>query len=690
MPCSPSDISLNPVVLPPPPAIPGFGLPFVSGLPFPDIKLPDGIPEDFLALVKQLAALIPGGKLFATQTNFSKDILDVLASLLNQLGPYLAIYNFFQALLNMILCIMDVLCSLMNPFALISALNRLFKNCLPDFLNLFPWLALIAMIIALLLLLLALLDYLLSQILAIIRDIIENLLLLAEAVQVNATESDIIAAARKIAMLLCMIEQLFAILIAFQAIMAIIESLAHIGGRSVCSPGDGSDSSCCSDEFCPPFIRQNPDGLTGTQGTLIYFSQVNNDVSAFPALVLPPARNENWQFTDIQNQLYNIKDIITPINGAIYWPEGKSYIFDSNIKKIPYLVDMMITVDPAVFGLASLGKDRQFFIQDCVVLNKPYIGIYDFVGNLGASTDNGTVQIAGGKVFENDKTTPVIVNGSQANLNDFIHFPVKTGMPSINDGYNINNIEYTLKLNHPALLEQNIITTGCIPSISSESAIANVVATPLSTVISRIGSLPNIGGTIDCLTAALAAFRANVSPTTAVDFQAAVTACINGLKNQTVTAYNAAISGGASQFQTTLTLDPVVQFTGQPIKVSITLKDPGGTIISQNIPLVSQPVIASLISGVATFGQLSPFVYDGSESFIADLTSSQPGSGQLTASFENNVISIIVGQNNANVTTSIEPNIKDYQFVGRPVFAAGEADPIPRRDEGDVSRDGAS
>src|SRR5690606_38206939 len=138
-------------------------------VPFPDISIPEGIPDDILGLLQDIYALIPGGKLVPNADDTFRNVLDAVASIMNQLGPYLSIYNFFQALLNMIMCIIDVLCSLTvrAPFAL----RRLFKRCLPDFLNLFPPFALIAMILALILLLLALIEYLIQLILAYVRDI---------------------------------------------------------------------------------------------------------------------------------------------------------------------------------------------------------------------------------------------------------------------------------------------------------------------------------------------------------------------------------------------------------------------------------------------------------------------------------------------------------------------------------------
>ena len=696
--CSPSDNNLNPGPSIPVPPIPGFGFPFMPpAIPYPDIKLPDGIPEDLLNLLSKILANIPGGIMLPFVNTASKKILDLIASLLNQLSPYLSLYNFFQALLNMIMCIMDVLCALMNPFAIFRALNRLFKRCLPDFLNLFPWLALIAMIIALLLLLLALIDYLISQIIAIIRDIIENLLLLAKVISFKGTESDIIAAARKIAMLLCIIEQLFAILVAFKAIMAIIQALAAIAGRSVCGSGDtetGDDPGCCDQNSCPDFISQNPDGLTGTVGELIYYSQANNVLIGLLAdLVVPPLRNESWQFVDLKTQQFNIKDIITPsADGSIYWPDGNTFAADSSVKRAPYLLDMTMSISPRAFNSSDTGGLREFVIKDAIAVQKPYIGATTFNGSIDYNKQSGTILIQGGLVYEADGTTPYLINGVQATLNTFIHKPAIQGAPASEDGYFIHNIKYTLKPNHAALaITYGLITAGCIPAIASERAIVNIVAQTavpqLASVISRIGPLPDIDAAITCMTTALAKLRTDVSPVNTAIFQAEVEVCLGTLRKQTIDSYTACVTGGVSPFKTTVSLNANLQFTSLPIKVSVTLRDPSGTVITQNMPIESQAEIAKLITSDVTFGNVSTFVYDGYQDFVADLTSTAPGSGELTASFEGNVISIVTGQNNDATPTAITNDTKTYTFVGAGAGAgagAGSADPVPRRNESDI------
>lgn len=691
MPCDPLSNNLNFATLGPPPALFPFGIPISPPqFPLPDLNLPEGIPEDLLALLDQLLANLPGGPFVPNPNNFMKDIWDALASLLNQIAPYLGLYRFLQALLNMILCILDVLCSLMSPFKTKKALKKLFKRCLPAFLNLFPWLALIAMIIALLLLLLALIEYIINRILDLIRQLIENLIKLSEAAQLKG-EEEILAGARKIAYLLCMIEQLFALLIAFQAIMAIIQALAGIQGRSTCASGSsnkGDDSECCTEDVCPPFIKDNEIGLSGTLGQLLYYNKRDNDISSFLVpIVLPAARNESWQFVDLQiGKQYEINDIITPIDGNIFWPDGLVLQAGASLKKVPYLLDMSLDVDPAVFGHIDTGGERKFTISDCIVTQKPFIGVKQYDNDIDASTiTTGTVFIEGGLVYE-ENGSPYMIGTTQATLNTFIHHDPAFNLPNFDDGYYFNNIEYTLRYNHSALAYYDIITIGCDPELSVESEIANLVATDIRAVIEKIGDLPDIAATVSCLTAALAKFRQDVSEETAAEFQTTAVACLTNLQSQTLNTYENAVTAGVSIYNSTVELNPDLQFVGDPIDVKVVLKDPGGTVISLRVPEAMQDVLAAKLIGDVTHGSISKFEYDGYEAFTAQITSQTAGAGELTVMFDSQIFSLVLGQDDDTVTTSIVPNILTYQFVGHPVEASGEG--VPRRDEGDVARGG--
>src|SRR5208283_1165031 len=152
MPCSPNDVSIPAPKGPSGTPIPGVGIPYALNTPRL-ASIPPGFPEDLLDLFNSYQFLVPPGAIKPSlNPNFSKDIFDTILSMLDQFFPFLMLYKFFLPILNLIICIIEVLCALMNPFALISAINRLFTQCIPAFLNLFPIFALVIMIVSLLLL----------------------------------------------------------------------------------------------------------------------------------------------------------------------------------------------------------------------------------------------------------------------------------------------------------------------------------------------------------------------------------------------------------------------------------------------------------------------------------------------------------------------------------------------------------
>lgn len=717
MPCSPQQNEIN-IGASPGPSLPGFGIPLSPPqLPL-DFELPEGVPEDLIALLQEIFALIPGGKLTPNVDNFSKNVQDALASLLNQLGPYLALYNMLQALFNLILCIIDVICALLRPFKLARAVRKLFKRCLPDFLNILPFLAIIAMIIALLLLLIALIEYLIRTILDLIQQIIENIQILTEALSLDDDEA-VLAAVNKIAYLLCLIEQVFAILIAFQAIFAIIEALMRLSGRSICGKGSGrqgDDSECCSEDVCPDFIALQPDGFVGETGKLIYHKALFNDLSSLGfSLNLPAFRGERWQFIDTNNSAtFKFLDIITPINDNIFYPEGVEFNAETSLAKAPYILDMTLRdFDPSAFGHSDSGGARDFQIKGCVVTKKPYIGVLDENSGLDKSSGNtnGTLSIEAGFVYEDIGDGELVaynVDGEHATLNTFIHIdPVNIDPDNVpNDGYEVSDIEYNLRINHEALVEYFLITLGCIPSVAIESETFNSTY-DITPVIDRMGPLPNIGslsngagapggvisdiggtqqgtGALGCLETALAKFRSNITAQTAADFQAEVETCLNNLRDETVETYKNAVIAGTNQFTSTVTINPELQFVGEPIQVKVVLRDFGGNIISFNVLEEVREEIAEKLDAEVTFGKVSDFTFDGYNSFVADIDSVNAGSGEVTVTFEGNTLSLILNRDDDDITTQIVENVNSYEFVGELDTAVSDESAAIRRDESDV------
>lgn len=655
--------------------VPGFGSPFSPvQIPIEGFDLPTEILEDLATLMGQLQAIFPSSIFKASLDSNMRTPLDFIASILAQIAPFLSFYNFIMAALKLFACIIEVLCAIPNPFALIAKLKKLFFECIPGFLLILPWLALIAMILALLLLIISLVIYVLETIIAIISQIVQNILLFEKAIALNDAEASL-AAIQKIASLLCFIQNLMAIFVALASVMAIIQALGKLGGFTICSDDDAD--GCCTPDICPSFIKNNSNGIKTIKGVLTYHHNIKSSVLDVVSL-----RDERWQLYDADSgQQYSISSIVTPNSiGQIFYPEA-SFSKDTPPKMAPYTADLRILIDPSVFNSADVLKTRHMRVKDCIVVGRPYIGVLDYQSNLNEAVTTGTLTLEGGKVYEDDGKTPYMVNGKQATLNTFIHqnSTTSSSLPGSEDGYVISDIELIWYPNHPILANYNLITIGCIPDISIEKAVQNakINAEGIAPILSRV-TLPDVSGAQKCVQDALDAFRKNLNKDTAAEFQATVTACLNGLIDQATSSYCQTFVEGVSQFQSTIAVDTDAQFTTRPIEVSVVLKDAGGTNISQNIPEGCLPTVLENLKASVTLGEVSDFTYDSSGLFKATITSKTTGAGKLTAQFNNKLFSTLV-QGSATQPSSIIENEVSYTFIET------VAQPEVRRDETDVA-----
>lgn len=710
MPCSPLDNSINIQPSPGVP-IPGFGIPTSPiQIPLPDIDLPLDFIEDFVDLISKLGALFPSG-MFKPNSDFGmSSVLDFIANVLNQLAPFLSFYNFIMAALNMIICIIETLCALPNPYAVASKLKKLFTECLPPFLNLFPWLALIAMILALLLLILALIIYIIQTIIAIIEDLIRNILAFADA-QFRQDGTAALAIAYKIAGLLCLIENILAILLGVAALMAVIQSLMSFSGATICS--DSDSSGCCPPEICPPFIKNNYE-IEVEDGTFIYYNKVGADLSSAG---LPPIlsgllgeaielRKERWQlYENTTDPEYSISSTITPtqavfFGGQIFYPD-QSFEADTPPKRAPYTVDLTLEADPAVFGHPDIGGSRIFHVNDCIVVRKPRRFIYDFEKQAQSDSFiyNGVFDLEGGKVYEEDGETQFLVDGEQATLNTFIHFDslVSDSLPLLDDGYVFENVSFIWKPQHAALAMHDLITVGCMPEVGLEKAAINAVinAEGIESVLDKLenapngdlvpstGILPNVLGAQECVQNALDEFRKNITLETTAQFQATMETCLNDLADQTTAVFCGAFIAAVSQFKSTFSLDTDAQFVTRPIIISVILRDAGGTNIAANIPEGCLDSILEKIKTEVTLGETSDFEYDSKNmKFTSILTSSSSGVGELRISFDNNIFSTLNATTEFDIPSTITEDVLNYTFIDAVDM------PAVRRDETDVASSG--
>lgn len=729
-PCSPNDVSVDIPDGPSGPAIPGFGPPFALKIPSLN-PFPDGFPEDLMDLLNKLQLLIPPGALKAPlNPNFGKDVFDAIMKLLDQFMPFLMLYKFFLPILELIICIIEVLCALMNPFKLIRALNRLFTQCIPDFLNMFPIFALIIMIISLLLLILALIEYIIAQILKFIKMILRNILALEKAFQ-DADANSCLAIAQKLGSILCIFQNFFVLFAIFNIIIEIIRDiLSLIFSIPPCDDGDpGDNDGCCTPDVCPEIVKTS---YTNTTGTFKYLPEVGFAPvfpsplpAAFAGLVNFDVRTESWQLYDsAQTQSQQFREIFDAHDVVIlpkptFFPTDAVYNAKTDPKQAPYTVDLRLFYNPASWG--RQGNARYIRFTNCIVTAVPTTTVVN--GDL-STTDfpNGVIRLAGGRGSEDDGQT--VLKGfapdgvtqitDQATLENFVHMPVtSSSSPVLSnfDGYTFSNMTYEFKPNIAPLLQKNLVTLGCIPSIALNRAfVNNIFAGGIGVKTKLLGDLlngrggpfPDPAGCQACLQNALDNLRVNMTSAGVAQFQTATNLCLNQHKADTNSAIGAMIGIGAEPCASVFVATPTAQFTTLPIVITVDLNERNGFSLTKGLSPEIATNIAARIQAHVSFGEVDNFVYDGYQSFTANLTSDVPGNGNIQVSFDNNIFCtntfppVTSPPSGGDVTPIHSLQSTAYQFIYAPstgivpLAPTGEGDTDgtqPRRTPGDQSRD---
>jgi hypothetical protein len=746
-PCDPNSININIPDGPSGPAIPGFGLPGVPNLPIPDFKGLLG-PPDLSGIFELVKVLLPVGELKSPlNPNFGKDIIDGVIKVLDQFLPFLMLYKFFLPLLKMILCVIEVICALPNPVKTANAVQRLFRECIPLFLALFPLLALIVMIIALLILIIQIIQYVILLIVQLIKLIIINIRTLFKAID-RADKEVILAVAKKIGIILCLFQNVFVVFLMISLVIQIFKDILQLG--FAIPPCDSSDfQNCCTADVCPNFIKYS--NFIRTTGSFQYISQVqslpnlagiNQNDPLYSVLIgsLPQKidRESSFRFYDqasahapsgeyttegysagpnsyLYQQFINMidaKDIPEPPK-PVFFPTDSNYTASTPPNQAPYLVDMKFLYNPSDWGrsVSSTNKIRHLVFKDCIITN-PTESLLIQPDNSFKVNPTGVLKMAGGKGFEEDGVTVVTGYDTNASNNTtevsaqatienflFIKNPPKTIFQSITDFPTviINNIEYTFKINHSVLLSKDLITNGCMPQVNIDKTFTNAVfSNDFNTKIAQLQNLvfPDVTKAQECVFSAIDAFRNDVTESGAQQLQATAIACMQQLQQETESTINSIIPIGFDQYRSTIEINPSVQFTSKKIQVKVDLKESSGASLCGSLPSASASSLAEKIIPHVTFGDITSFSYDGSRYFIAEIGSKTAGVGELEISFDNKKISDTNIPADLSKQSSVSVRKIEYQFiyassgVGTTSVGIGDSsDGQPRRDDGDVSRE---
>lgn len=683
MPCDPNALTLNVPPSPSGPAIPGFGVPFTTneGLA---ISLPSGFPEDLLGIVDLLQLLVPSGPIKSSlSVNFGKDTFDGIANLMDKFFPVIMLYKMFLPILDIIICIIEVICALVSPFAVISKVQRLFRVCIPAFLAIFPIFAIPIMLLSLLFLILQLIEYIIGKILDLVNLLLENIESLSQAFQ-QADQQGVLAITRKLGLVICSFQSLFVLLVIFDIIIKVIKDLLKVASAiPPCGSGGSLDTSdttrCCAPPTCPAFIKNNE--TISSAGSLQYFNEAAQGLSSPPAgfpssFSFPAVRPESWQFYDAGQTFATAFSNIThaydlpPGTSVTFFPVDANYTGKTPLSQVPYLVDLHFFYVPSQWGRIDALGARFVRINNCIVLSPPSDFIVTYNGSL-VPLGTGVLELAGGAVFEDDNKTSLVLSGAQATLNSLLHLPPEIThdvspilLPT--DGYLFTGVSYDFKIQHPILFAKSLITLGCIPSVALDRDFVNTVFGGNSgTNFAQLNSLvlPDIAGTQQCLSAALAGLTSNISVEGVATFQATTTTCLSNLRDATITAIGSLLGISFDQYKSTFTVEPTPQFTSEQITVRVALNETNGQGITSGMPASLGESVAARITAHVSFGTISSFTYDGSQFFNAKINSLIAGPGKIQVFFDGLPISTATLPVNLNDSPSISVFTLSYTFV---------------------------
>lgn len=464
----------------PTPATPTFALPSDGGQPI-----------TYAELLRQLSCVCTAGAQIKPSTPPSATINlgDIIADHARLLSSLTSAFGIVAVVMKMIACIIDVLCAIPNPFPTIAAMIRLFGTCLPEFILIFPQLAIPAHLLCLIKIIIAIVRYILEVIIPLIQDIVQNVQDLIDAIT-DFNKDAASAVSFKIIQLLKEFINVVGILAALEALIIMIKALLEAG---IGPPCDGSGGSCsgCGDDQCPSALQNF--SLTGTDGVL----QVLFGSDGFSFSLRFSSAAKKSDFLEIRD----------------FFPSGIDYSLIDDTAKVPYTLEEGSSVF-VVRSVDSTGALDLFQIAN-PQLSDGYLSSVFADPSTGLSTPvsvDPTTQIR----FGTDTET-----FSSDNLNDFLELQefrpgndasLNSGTFKINlvyDAYNVritndpfglipgagpgwdgsatlaateehiawrivpkapaagSGKTFSLDINHEELLRHNMIGVGCHPAISA-------------------------------------------------------------------------------------------------------------------------------------------------------------------------------------------------------------------------------
>jgi len=621
-----------------------------------------GQPITYAELLRQLSCVCTAGAQIkpSTEPSAAINLGDIIADHARLLTALTSAYGIIAVVMKMISCIIDVLCAIPNPFAIIAAMIRLFGTCLPEFILIFPQLAIPAHILCLIKILVAIIRYITEVIVPIIEDIIQNVQRLIDGIE-NGNADAVAAVAFKITQLLKELRNILQILAALEALLLMVKALLAAGTGPPCA---GSGGSCvgCADDQCPEALQQFT--IDGTDGSLVVF--FGSDGFSYSLRFSSASAKEDFQeirsffpsidYGEIEES--RIPYLLTLTDDDISFAVTS---IDSggtlNLFRVPnpqlsdgYLSSVVASATypfttPLVDPDVRFGTDTETFSSSNV---NDYLELFD--QNSADSEDNSiTARIA--QVYDGYSVRLSRADGgswsASATLDPAAHvtWRIVPQAPSSGAGKG-----FSLEINHAELLRHSLISAGCHPSISAQATATQDRFPFLDET--ELPDLPDSllveDGQPNALTDAIACIETIAPADVDTDFvldnyatiaqdAAQVAVCLDS----TLGALQDDLEDYAKQIyarifspeQSLLEVDRNVQFVGGEIVATLTPVDIYGNNLADDVPAGTiEAVIASTFGSVSAVEEILDDDGVPTGEYVARITSSVTGSGQISAS----------------------------------------------------------
>jgi hypothetical protein len=582
------------------------------------------------------------------------DLGDIIADHTRVLSSFTSAYNVVVVVIKMINCMIEVLCCLTNPFCLIFAIIRLFSSCLPDFILLFPQLAVPAIIICVIKIILAMIEYILTVLLPLIREVIENIEDLIDAFS-DENQDAITAIAFKLAALIKELYNVLGILAVLGALWTMIKALLSAGIAFPCGGSGGACSECGdSDEICPTTLQQT--SLSGTDGQFIIL--FGSDGFSFQVLFYSASRKSN--FLQIRR----------------FFPRGLDYAGVKDEDDVPYILNitqpdgsiskyMVASVDS--WGYSTLYQLPTDYLYDGYLTNTemnglPFIDPLDarfntktetFTFSLGAVDRYITMQDTRGafqsytnggswKIQSKYDAYNVLLKRTDGSWdygapNEHIRWKLEPAAPTV-----LNGLRFELEINHEELIRHGLIGVGCHPAVQATKTalknrfpdMANLVLPTLpdfDILLSNINSCISKVAPIDVDSQYILDNYQTIA-TEIVNLNGCITSTLDDFKSEAEDyakqIYPIIFDPEASADGYYFSVTPETQIVGQYSNIELIPFDRNGGRLGVTVP----PGIVE-VDFETNFGTLSPVEieldgYDPTGSYISSLN---PGVATITA-----------------------------------------------------------